>query len=154
MKIVSHCRDQWSERTMSSRVWNVKGRFRIGGFKLTTRQSPCNAKSAPSIRSLSSRPFILERRIHVRKASSFSSLTRSMPLSGRGERFNSAWEARSLAPSLRSSRLVQIAFPPALNTYVRRTRTRVPASQRLHAVSKRGWYSGLLYQERSLFGRG
>jgi hypothetical protein len=39
-------------------------------------------------------------------------------------------------------------------TYVRRTRTRVPASERLHAVSKRGWYSGLLWQERSLLGLG
>ena len=59
--------------------------------------------------------------------------------------------SRRVAPSLRSSRLVRIDFPPILNIYVRRTRKRVPVLQSLSVVSKRRPYSGLLYQERSRF---
>jgi hypothetical protein len=65
--------------------------------------------------------------------------------------------ARDDRPLTVARRLVQIIFPPILNTYVRRTRTRVPASQRLHAGVEARMvfrYSGLLYQERSLFGLG
>jgi hypothetical protein len=59
--------------------------------------------------------------------------------------------SRRAAPSLRSSRLVRIDFPPILNMYVCCTPKRVPVFQSLHAVSKRGSYSVLLYQERSRF---
>jgi hypothetical protein len=59
--------------------------------------------------------------------------------------------SRRAAPSLRSSRLVRIDFPPILNMYVCCTPKRVSVLQSLHAVSKRGSYSVLLYQERSRF---
>jgi hypothetical protein len=49
------------------------------------------------------------------------------------------------------ARLVRIDFPPILNMYVCCTPKRVPVLQSLHAVSKRGSYSVLLYQERSRF---